>query len=162
MTPSATIVPVTQLAVARGEERLGAVGLGSCVAILLHDPGARVAGLAHVLLPIARDALGGSRPGKFASTAVPRLVEEMEGAGAQRRRLVARLVGGASMFRSLLSGGSVHTGTRNVVAARAALDLAGIPLVGEDVGREHGRNVVFHASDGSVVVTAYQREEVRL
>jgi chemotaxis protein CheD len=161
MTPATTIVPVTQLAVARGEECLGAVGLGSCVAILLHDPVARVAGLAHVLLPIA-GAAPGARPGKFASTAVPRLVEEMESVGAQRRRLVGRLVGGASMFRSLLAGGSVHTGTRNVAAARAALDLAGIPLVGEEVGREHGRNVVLRASDGSVVVTAYQQEEVRL
>jgi chemotaxis protein CheD len=162
MTTTTTMVPVTQLAVASGAERLGAVGLGSCVAILLHDPAARVAGLAHVLLPIARDPYGGGRPGKFASTAVPHLVERMEKAGAERRRMVARLVGGASMFRSLLAVGSVHTGTRNVAAARAALDLAGIPVVGEEVGREHGRSVTICAADGSVTVTAYQQEEVRL
>lgn len=162
MTPASRVVPVAQIAVARGDERLSAVGLGSCVAVLLHDPVARLAGLAHVLLPIARDPLGGGRPGKFASTAVPLLVDEMECAGASRSRLRARLVGGATMFRSLLASGTAHTGVRNVAAARAALDLLGIPVVAEEVGREHGRSVVFEARDGSAVVTSHQHPTVRL
>lgn len=49
---------MTEIAVGMGEVAIGfpgdtlaSLGLGSCVAVILHDPVARVAGLAHVMLP---------------------------------------------------------------------------------------------------------------
>ena len=140
---------------ARGDV-LTTVGLGSCVAILLHDPAARVGGLAHVLLP--NDALaraGGSRA-KFANTAVPLLLEEMAAAGAGRR-VTARIVGGASMFAALLQAGGVNMGERNVAETVRALDRAGVPLVGRDTGGDYGRSVTLDVATGRVEVRSLKR-----
>lgn len=144
-------VGVAALAVASGSGLLVTLGLGSCVAIVLWDGAARVGGMAHVLLPgpeLSRDA---SNPAKFPCTAVPLLVRQMRAAGAGER-LTARLVGGASMFRSLLASAGVNVGERNVVAARAALTVAGIPIAAEDVGGQHGRSVRFDVASGHVEV----------
>ena len=45
------LVRVADLRVGPPDSILITLGLGSCVAILLHDPLARVGGMAHVLLP---------------------------------------------------------------------------------------------------------------
>ena len=47
------------------------LGLGSCVAIVLHDAAARVGGLAHVLLPSATLSRDRDNPARFPETAVP-------------------------------------------------------------------------------------------
>jgi chemotaxis protein CheD len=155
-----TYVKVAQHAVGDSADVLVTLGLGSCVAILLHDEDARVGGLAHVLLPepaLSRDRANLS---KFASTAVPVLMEEMAERGARKRRLRARLVGGAAMFQALMVPGSLNMGARNVNAAREALLQAGIPLLGEDVGGDYGRSVRFNVGEGRTVVTAVGRTDV--
>ena len=139
------------LAVAAGDETLVSIALGSCVGIALWDERARVAGLAHVLLPDAALSRLHGAPARFPSTAVPALVAAMTEAGAPGP-YVARLVGGASMFRALLEQGGVNIGARNVDAARAALAAAGIPCAAEDVGGEHGRSVYLHARTGRLQV----------
>lgn len=143
-------VPVAGVAVACGDEVLSAVGLGSCVAVMLHDPVRGVAGMAHVLLPDTTLTRDTGRPGKCANSAIPHLVELMQAAGAGRA-LVARIAGGAAMFAALAPGG-VNMGERNAEAVRNALATAGIPVVGEDVGGEHGRSVYFHVATGVVEV----------
>lgn len=149
------VVRVADLSAGRGAETvIQTVGLGSCVAIVLHDPATGVGGIAHILLPTLAQTRDRSNPAKVPETAVPALVAEMQrlGAGAARQ-LTARLVGGASMFGALLAGGSgVNIGERNVVAAREAVRAAGIPLVGEDVGGDHGRSVFLYLEDGRVLV----------
>lgn len=162
MTTRQIFVRVAQQAVGRKGDVLVTLGLGSCVAVLLHDPVARVAGMAHVLLPepsLARDA---SNPAKFASTAVPLLVEELCRAGARRSRLQARLVGGASMFASLMTNGAQNMGERNANAVREALRRVGIPILAEAVGGDYGRSVRFRARDGHTVVSSVGRSDVVL
>lgn len=136
------------------------LGLGSCVAIMLHDATARVGGMAHVLLPSRSLAHDQTNPAKFPETAVPFLITRLTAAGADRHRLVAKLAGGASMFAQLMTPGSVQMGERNVAAARAALRDAAIPIVGEAVGGERGRSVWFHTSDGRVVSRTVGGDEV--
>lgn len=146
--PQERIVKVADWAVDRGDVVLVTLGLGSCVAILLHDPDVQAGGMAHVLLPsrsLARDA---SNPAKFPESAVPFLVERLRALGADPRRLVAKLAGGASMFAALMTPGSVQMGERNVVAARNALRAAGIPLAAEAVGGQAGRSVRFTVGSG--------------
>lgn len=162
MREAQKLVRVAQAEIATGEEVLVTLGLGSCVAVLLHDPDARVAGLAHVLLPDVPAVRDASNPAKFATTAVPHLLERMEAVGAERRRVTARLVGGASMFGALLAVGSLHTGVRNVEACRAALRASGVPILAEDVGEEHGRSVSLRARDGRVRVRTAQHGEREL
>ena len=159
---NATYVRVAQHAVGGREDVLVTLGLGSCVAILLEDPEARVGGLAHVLLPQPALSRDRDNHAKFASTAVPLLVDEMKARGARLARLRARLVGGAAMFQSLMVPGSLNMGERNVRAAREALRQAKIPLVGEDVGGDYGRSVRFQVGAGRTVISSVGREDVLL
>ncbi len=147
-----TIVKVADWAADRGSGVLVTLGLGSCVAIMVYDSAERAGGMAHVLLPsrsLARDA---SNPAKFPETAVPLLVERVTRLGADPRRLVAKLAGGASMFAQLMTPGTVQMGERNIAAARNALRAAAIPLVREAVGGEAGRSVRFYLEDGRVEI----------
>ena len=142
------IVKVADWAAERGDRVLVTLGLGSCVAIMLHDSERGAGAMAHVLLPsrsLSRDA---TNPAKFPDSAVPLLVERLKGLGAEPRRLVAKLAGGASMFSQLMTPGTIQMGERNIVAARNALRAAGIPIVREAVGGERGRSVRFHVKDG--------------
>ena len=157
-----TFVKVAQHAVGGAGDVLVTLGLGSCVAIVLLDPDARVGGLAHVLLPEPALSRDRDNPSKFASTAVPVLLDEMAARGARRRRLTARLAGGAAMFQTLMVPGGLNMGERNVRAARAALQAAGIPLLGEAVGGDYGRSVRFHVEAGRTVVSSVGRSDVVL
>lgn len=124
------------------------LGLGSCVAIMLHDAEAGIGGMAHVLLPSHSLARDQSNPAKFPETAVPFLIQKMLAAGAGRHRLVAKLAGGASMFAQLMTPGTVQMGERNIGASRTALHHAAIPIIGEAVGGDRGRSVRFWPQNG--------------
>lgn len=150
-------VKVADLAVGRDDQTLITIGLGSCVAILLYDAAVRVGGLAHTLLPDEAMARDRSNPAKFPATAITELLARMIRLGADTRRVRAKLVGGASMFASLVPSGTINIGDRNVAAARQALIGRGIPLIAEDVGSDHGRSVHFHLDDGRVDVRSLKK-----
>jgi chemotaxis protein CheD len=144
-------VKVADFAAAKGDAIITTVGLGSCVAIILHDATSGVGGLAHVLLPqesLSRDTRNRA---KFATTAVPLLVDELRRLGS-RGAVSAKLVGGASMFAQLLPNSGINMGERNVDSARRALTAARLQLVGADTGGDFGRTVHFHVASGKVIV----------
>lgn len=158
-SPREVVVKMGEYAVVRGEGMLAALGLGSCVAVILHDRHARVAGLAHIVLPSPSLSRDHDRPARAAETAVPLLVSAMKAEGADTARMAARLVGGASMFANLLAAGTVSMGERNLLATRAALRSAGIPVVGESVGDRYGRSVWFDVRRGTAVIRSVGRED---
>src|SRR5213595_527280 len=141
-----TVVRIADWAAARGSDVLVTLGLGSCVAIMLHDPRACAGAMAHILLPSRSLARDPGHPAKFPETAVPLLVERLAALGADPRRLVAKLAGGASMFSQLVTTGTIQMGERNVLASRSALRTAAIPIIRESVGGDRGRSVRFHLS----------------
>lgn len=153
---------VADAAVAQGAVTLSTLGLGSCVAIVLHDAERQVGGLAHILLPSESLAQDRTNRAKFPSTAIPLLLERMRELGAQRTRIVAKLVGGASMFTALIPTGGIQMGERNLIATRAALAQAAIPILAEDVGGGHGRSVFFRVDTGAVEVRSMVRGNVVL
>lgn len=155
-------VKVADFAVANGDTLLVTVGLGSCVAIALHDAQAHVGGLAHVLLPSTGMSQDRTNRAKFPSSAVPLLCERMQALGARAGRIRAKIVGGASMFTSLLSATGLQIGERNVVATRVALEQAGIPIVAQDVGGDYGRSVYFSVHDGRLVVKSLKAGHVNI
>lgn len=154
MSGKEIVVRVADLRVAKKDEVLVTVGLGSCVAIMLHDPAASVGGMAHVLLPSPALSRRDANPAKFPQSALPHLVELMAREGASPRRITARLAGGASMFAALAPLGTIQMGERNVVASRQALSGLGIPLVGQAVGGDFGRTVRLYVNSGRVEVTS--------
>lgn len=154
-------VKVADHAVSNGDAVLSTIGLGSCVAIALYDPSTRIGGLAHVLLPNEGMSRDRSNPAKFSTTAVPLLVAEMRRLGA-RGPIRAKIVGGSSMFASLIPSGGVNMGERNIKATREALRAHDIPLVAEDTGGEHGRSVYFDLRDGGILVRSLKAGDRRL
>jgi len=146
------IVKVADWAAERGDGVIVTLGLGSCVAIMLHDAERKAGAMAHILLPSRSLAHDTSNLAKFPDSAVPLLVERLKALGAEPRRLVAKLAGGASMFSQLMTPGTIQMGERNIVAARNALRAASIPIVREAVGGERGCSVRFHVKDGRVEI----------
>jgi chemotaxis protein CheD len=153
-------VRVADFAVGSTPESIVTIGLGSCVAITLHDAVAGIGALAHVLLPSEAMSRERDNRAKFAGTAVPLLIEQMQARGARLARMQAKLAGGAAMFASLIGTPGLQMGERNVLAARAALQVAGIPLVGQDVGGDFGRSVFFTVADGLMRVRSVRRGEI--
>ena len=153
------IVKVADWAAERGDGVLVTLGLGSCVAIMLHDPQTKAGAMAHVLLPSVSLARDMTNKAKFPETAVPLLIERLKVLGADPRRLVAKLAGGASMFSQLVTPGTIQMGERNVLAARAALRTAAIAILRESVGGERGRSVRFHVKDGRVEIRSVGASE---
>jgi chemotaxis protein CheD len=153
------LVRVAELRAARGEAVLVTLGLGSCVAIVLHDHTTAIGGLAHVLLPSPSLGRLADSSARFPQTAIPALMTAMSELGADPRRLTARLVGGASMFATLAPTGSMQMGDRNVIAAREVLHRQAIPVIGEAVGGHLGRSVWFHVAEGRLVVRSVGQGE---
>jgi chemotaxis protein CheD len=154
-----TMVRMGELAFsATAGDVLVSLGLGSCIGLALIDVRAAVAGLAHVVLP-ASEARDGT-PGKFADTAVPALVESLEGLGGRRIWLQAVLVGGASMFSFGSSG--LDVGQRNEVAVREALRRMRIPVAAAEIGGDRGRTVRVSVGDGRVTSRAAGEAELEL
>ncbi len=147
------VVRVAELRSGRADDTLVTVGLGSCIAIMLHDAEAKVGGMAHVLLPTPVLSRKDSNPAKFPQTAIPRLIELMVADGAKPQRITARLAGGASMFTALAPPGTIQMGERNLVAARQVLNTHGVPLIAEAVGGDFGRTVRLRVCDGRVEVS---------
>jgi len=149
-------VKVADYAVA-AEGVLATIGLGSCVAIVLHDPVAKVGGLAHILLPDESLSRDRTNRAKFPGSIVPIVLEEMVALGASRKRIRAKIAGGASMFGNLMTSGSMNIGERNVAAVRAALAAAKIPIDAADTGADHGRSVYLFVKDGRVEVRSLRK-----
>lgn len=134
---------------------LATLGLGSCVAVAVHDPERPLGGMCHAMLPDPIPGRPNAPAGRFASLVVPALVDALLAAGAEASRLRAWIVGGATMFPMFASEGDA-IGGRNVRAARSALERLGVPVVSEDVGGTWGRSVYFAVDHGSVEVKSVQ------
>ena len=69
--------------------------LGSCVGVAVFDRAAGVGGLLHLLLPEPVASGDVDHPEKYASTAMPRFLEQLENLGATRENMTAMVAGGA-------------------------------------------------------------------
>jgi chemotaxis protein CheD len=124
--------------------------LGSCVAVCVWDPDLRVGGVNHFLLP------EGVPPSpRFGDSAVRMLVEKVLELGGRRSRLRAKIFGGACVLEAFRHD-SHPLGARNVEVARERLRAEQIPVVGEDVGGDLGRKLVFDVQTGSAWVRAIE------
>ena len=99
MSGGEILVHVAEYKVGGAGDVLLTIGLGSCVAVALHDPKVRVGGLAHILLPSPALSRRDQSPGKFPQTAIPLLMQDMVARGAVASRITARIAGGASIRR---------------------------------------------------------------
>jgi chemotaxis protein CheD len=140
------------------EEVLKTTGLGSCVGITLYDPSAGVGGMAHIMLPdsgIARE--GNLNLAKYADTAIPELIRQMCAIGANEKRLIAKLAGGAQMFAFSSTSDTMRIGPRNVETCKELLEQLRIPVHAEDTGANYGRTIEFYCATGKLLIRSVQQ-----
>jgi chemotaxis protein CheD len=140
---------------------LVAYGLGSCLGICMFDPVKRVSGLLHAVLP---QRTNGADPtsAKYVDSGIEGLLNEMLQAGADKRRIVLRMAGGANMLIASGLSNTFDIGTRNINSAHNTFQRLGMPLKTEDVGGNLGRTVRVYIADGRMTVRVLNGKEQEL
>ena len=153
-------VGISDLNVARRGEVIVTYALGSCVGICIYDGVRKVAGLSHIMLPSSVGFnMSGNQVYKFADTAIPKLIEKMEAAGAKKICMKAKIAGGAQMFPSVNNSSISNIGDRNTVAVKQLLRQLNIQIVAEDTGKNYGRTLYFDSADGTMRIKSVNRGE---
>ncbi len=137
--------------------------LGSCVAVCLFDPQARVGGINHFMLPNIRrsshDDVDSLLSGAYAMEA---LLNALLQRGAKKLRLQAKAFGGGTIIDT--AGSSMSIGLRNTEFTKEWLSREGIPLLGSDFLGPWSRKVLFLPATGEAfcrrMVTTHATAEV--
>ncbi len=139
------------------------LGVGSCVCIAAYDSIRNIAGMVHIVQPDSTNARNNGAPGRFADTAVPALLAEMDSVGANVRRLRVAIAGGAEIFS--FAGGQdrlIRVAEQNILAVQTALKQARLSVLASDLGGSHGRTVRLFVDDGVVTVRVAGEDEFQL
>jgi len=153
------VVGIADMKIAKGNGMLITYALGSCIGICLYDPGVKLAGLLHIMLPLNMET-GRKSPLKYADTGLAEMVRQMEAKGGSRKRMTAKLAGGAKMFEISGGTGLGNIGQRNIESVHLQLKKHGIKLLKEDVGGSIARTLLFDAATGKACVRCYGRPEM--
>jgi len=129
-------------------DRLITYALGSCIAVAIYDPVARVGGLLHYLLPDSKidPEKAAQNPFRFADTGIPALFHRAYSMGADKKRLSVIVAGGAQVLASEL----FQVGKRNQLALKKIMWRAGVLIQREEVGGENSRTIHMSVDTGSV------------
>lgn len=147
------LVRMADMAVGKDSDILRTIGLGSCVGVILFSQHSSVAGMAHVMLPSTDMPVPHEMTAKYASTAIPALIDMLGQHHLAPSQLRAKLIGGAQMFRTIgKRPEALNIGQRNVEKCREILHRYRIPIVAEDVGGNYGRTVEHYCDTGKTFV----------
>ena len=129
------------------------LALGSCVAVIMLAPKQRAVGLLHVALPDSsiNPERARQRPGTFADTGIPLLLQDMTKLGCYGGNLIVKLAGGASIMDP---NHTFNIGKRNMLAIRKVLWTYGLGPIAEDVGGTISRSVAVRVDVGRVVLSS--------
>lgn len=130
--------------------------LGSCVGICLYDKINQIGGLAHIMLPRMNDMLSNNK--KYANTAIPLLLDEMNKSGADIKFVTAKLVGGATMFSIAKLNSNRNIGQMNITAVKNTLNELRIKIIAEELGGESGRTIDFYMDTGMIKIKSLNKE----
>ncbi len=131
------------------DEVLITYSLGSCIAVIIFDPDARVGGMLHFMLPesdLDRERAG-QNPNMFADTGIPMLFKQSYQLGARKERIIVKAVGGATI---LDQDGVFNIGKRNYLAMRKILWRNNVMVVAEHIGGSVNRTVRLEMNTGRV------------
>ena len=129
--------------------------LGSCVAIVLWHPHARLGGMCHFMLP-TRGRPAKQRDGRYADEVMSLLCEAIAQSGTKLAEYQARIFGGGHMFPGLAQTRRHHVGQQNIEAARRLLAEKKIGCHGEHVGGFGHRNLIFDIWNGQIALKQTQ------
>ncbi len=151
-------IGIADCKVARSPDTLTTLGLGSCVGLVLFDAVVKIGGMVHIMLPIAKEDV--TNRAKYADTGLELLLREVLALGASRRRIGAKLAGGANMFGTSTQNDMLRVGERNVSICHQLLRAYNIPIHAEETGGNTGRTIEFSCHTGELKIrTAWPRTE---
>lgn len=133
--------------------------LGSCMAVIIHDPVALVGGLLHFTSPesASDSARAAANPYLFADTGIPLLFQRAYELGAEKKRLVVSIAGGAQGTDIV---GSTNVGKKNYMAMRKILWKIGVLIKSEEVGGSAKRAVNLDVASGQVQMNQARKSSV--
>ncbi len=125
--------------------------LGSCIAVAIYDPLVKVGGLLHYMLPDSTLDLkkAQDQPGMFADTGVPLLFKSCYRLGAEKKRMVVKVAGGASILDDT---NFFRIGQKNITALRKIFWKNNVMIEAEDTGANYNRTVRLELSTGKFLV----------
>ncbi|MFO1413485.1 MAG: chemoreceptor glutamine deamidase CheD [Burkholderiales bacterium] len=118
--------------------------LGSCVSACLHDPGLKLGGMNHFMLPGAHGGEAGA-VARYGINAMEILVNELIKRGSSRKRLIAKVFGGANVIEGMTT---MNVGERNASFIHDFLRTEGIRVAAEDLLDVWPRKVAFFPHSG--------------
>ena len=139
------------------EDELVTYSLGSCIGVALYDRERHMGGMLHFQLPASAEnaARAKERPFMYADTGMEWLINELVTRGATKKRLAAKIAGGAQMMNDATM---FNIGKRNHTAIRRILWKHGMFIDGEDIGGNSARNLTLRLQDGVVTVKSQGQE----
>jgi chemotaxis protein CheD len=125
--------------------------LGSCVSTCLWDPAERIGGMNHFMLPGDTASHGSpwAASARFGVYAMEVLINEMIHLGADRRRMVAKVFGGAQLLAGF---DRLDVGAKNSEFVLDFLKVEGIRVLAQDLLDVCPRKVHFFVDSGKVQV----------
>jgi len=131
--------------------------LGSCVGVTLYDPSACVGGMIHCMLPLSKidRAKAAEKPCMFVDTGIPLLLQTVFDLGAQRKHLICRVAGAASLLDEKKP---FKIGERNYTVLRKILWKNDILIDAEDVGGQMVRTVYLYMDTGRTMIKSKGKE----
>jgi len=123
--------------------------LGSCIAVVAHDPAVRLGGLLHFQLPESAgyETQAQDNPHKFGDTGIAALFDALYRAGANKNRLVIGIFGGANMMQDERI---FQIGLRNARSAKKVLWQSSLFIKHEDVGGNLNRTITLDVESGLI------------
>jgi chemotaxis protein CheD len=129
------------------------LALGSCIAVIALSKKTSATGILHVQLPesaVNKD-LAHSRPGLFADTGIPILLNEMKKLGCSPGDLLIKLAGGAQVIDPR---NTFNIGKRNYLAIKKILWALRLWPLKEAVGGEKSRTVTVRVGSKEVIIAS--------
>ena len=132
---SDVVVGISDLKVSNvGLDCLVTYALGSCIAVAVYDPLAKVGGLLHYMLPDSTldQQKANEHPGMFADTGIPLLFKSCYKLGAEKKRMVIKVAGGARIMDDI---DYFRIGQKNLTALRQIFWKNNVLIDAEDTGK---------------------------
>jgi chemotaxis protein CheD len=145
---SEIIVGISDLKVSSNpEDALVTYALGSCIGIAVFDPKANVGGLLHFMLPDSSldPNKAKATPGMFADTGIIALFKTCYAYGAEKKRMVVKIAGGANILDDT---NYFRIGEKNIMAMRKIFWRNNVFIDGEDTGKNYNRTMRLDLSSG--------------
>ncbi|HSA07290.1 MAG TPA: chemotaxis protein CheD [Candidatus Gastranaerophilales bacterium] len=138
-------------------------GLSSCIGLAVYDKRAKMAGMAHIVLPsssISNEKDINEEFGKYADTAVPGILERMLSLGSKKEDLIIKIAGGTSMLSLENEDNPLNIGERNIIAVKKAINSLGLHITKADVGGYKKRTLKLNVINGAFYIKTIGQEEI--